>query len=219
MRTNEALWLNKSKKAARDYGTATFEGETYTLTSDPDLTNRVLNEYAYQGKDEESDMLEFSARGVDKDGEEVMVYWIHDVPHELEDMSDLDWSDKAIEKVVKTGSKKAAKSFKYVKNGNTNSRTHKPYRHAHNKTSDYQGWSNYETWNWNLWLGQDGSMDRYEDLAREGATQQELEDMMQSDCEENVPNISNSSYLDMLNASIREINWREIAKSIMDEIK
>jgi hypothetical protein len=69
----------------------------------------------------------------------------------------------------------------------------------------YNGWSNYETWNVSLWYG-----DLFASMASEqkldGAS---LEEMV---IEMEMGNIPESSFAaDILNASLRRIDWDEIA--------
>ncbi len=100
--------------------------------------------------------------------------------------------------------------------------------------SSYNGWSNYETWVVNLWLGNDeGSYNTCRTLAqrcfeeavadqvlsrKERACYQlanELKEML----EDSNPLASEASvYSDLLNASISEVNWKEIANSLLQEI-
>lgn len=100
--------------------------------------------------------------------------------------------------------------------------------------SSYNGWPNYETWVVNLWLSNDeGSCNTCRSLAqrcfeeaiadqvlsrKEQACYQlanELKEMI----EEGNPLASEASlYSDLLNASIGEVSWKEIANSLLDEV-
>ena len=91
----------------------------------------------------------------------------------------------------------------------------------------YNGWTNYETWNFKLWMDNDGS-DQYWEERAEGIWQgtdeddkdrsydatKQLEDELEASAYENCPDTS-GFYGDVLNSSIREVNWREIAEHIM----
>jgi hypothetical protein len=99
----------------------------------------------------------------------------------------------------------------------------------------YNGWTNYETWNFALWADNDNPnywQERAEELAsefdkdeiREGFTLKEeitflLADEMQELTEENAPNEATGFYADIMNAAIRSINWHEVAAHYCDEIE
>ena len=88
----------------------------------------------------------------------------------------------------------------------------------------YQGWSNYETWLANLWYeevfydliveeyGPDVTYDQEYDVAQ--SIQYYLDDMV-------LEEISSQAgfTLDLINAALREINYREIANSVIDSIQ
>lgn len=100
--------------------------------------------------------------------------------------------------------------------------------------SSYNGWSNYETWIVNLWLGNDeGSYNTCRTLAqrcfeeavadqvlsrKERACYQlakELKEMI----EDGNPLASEASvYADLINASLSEVNWKEVANSLLGEV-
>jgi hypothetical protein len=100
--------------------------------------------------------------------------------------------------------------------------------------SSYNGWSNYETWVVNLWLGNDE--DSYntcrslaqrcileavadEVFSRKERACYQLSNELKEMIEERNPIASEASvYADLLNASIGEINWKEIANGYLEEI-
>lgn len=98
----------------------------------------------------------------------------------------------------------------------------------------YNGWSNYETWVVNLWLGNDeGSYTTCRSLAqrcfeeavadevlsREERACYQLASELKEMVEEGSPLASEASvYADLLNASISEVNWKEIANSLLGEV-
>ena len=100
--------------------------------------------------------------------------------------------------------------------------------------TSYNGWSNYETWVVNLWLGNDeGSYNTCRTLAQrcfEGAVADQVLIRKERACyqlanelkemlEDGNPLASEASvYSDVLNASISEVNWKEIANSLLQEI-
>jgi hypothetical protein len=93
----------------------------------------------------------------------------------------------------------------------------------------YNGWTNYETWNWALWLDNEQGTQEYwreqaaeayrnadkgEDRIHDAAC--ELLELMKSECEENTPEVT-GPYADLLNAAIGEINFYEIAENYVKE--
>ncbi len=100
--------------------------------------------------------------------------------------------------------------------------------------SSYNGWSNYETWVVNLWLGNDESSYNtcrtlaqrcYKEavadqvLSRKERACSQLANELKEMVEDGNPLASEASvYSDLLNASISEVNWKEIANSLLQEI-
>jgi hypothetical protein len=100
--------------------------------------------------------------------------------------------------------------------------------------TSYNGWSNYETWVVNLWLGNDeDSYSRCRSLAQrciEEAVADKVFSRIEQACyklaselkemvEDGNPIASEASvYADLLNASLAEVNWQEIASSLLGEI-
>jgi hypothetical protein len=99
--------------------------------------------------------------------------------------------------------------------------------------SSYNGWSNYETWVVNLWLGNDeGSYNTCRTLAQrcfeEAVADQvlsrkeracyQLANSLKEMIEDGNPLASDASvYADLINASLSEVNWKEIANCLLDE--
>lgn len=100
----------------------------------------------------------------------------------------------------------------------------------------YNGWTNYETWNWKLWIDNDaGSYHYWQGAAREAladaeplydwedkraAAVRDLAVQLQEDCESQVEDWmpdQASAFADMLSGAIGRIEWREIAESLIDE--
>jgi hypothetical protein len=99
--------------------------------------------------------------------------------------------------------------------------------------SSYNGWSNYETWVVNLWLGNDeGSYNTCRTLAQR-CFEEAVADQVLSRKERACYQLANSLkelvadgnplaseasvYADLINASLSEVNWKEIANSLLDE--
>lgn len=99
------------------------------------------------------------------------------------------------------------------------------------ETKTYNGWTNYETWNVALWLGNDeGTYNLVREMADEakasdravtgymGATAANvladaLEDLVKTDA----PDLGASMYADLLGAALSEVNWYEIAENVLSE--
>ena len=84
----------------------------------------------------------------------------------------------------------------------------------------YNGWTNYETWNVNLWLGdeedfRDRAMNAEDLYQAEGA----LRDWVEEVAEILVPgSVEGSSFVnDLFGTALSKVNWIEIAECYRDE--
>ena len=85
---------------------------------------------------------------------------------------------------------------------------------------EYNGWTNYETWNYKLWLDNNqATYDAVRTLAKKHNDAYELSIELSKVAHDNAPLLEASFYSDVLNASIREVNFFEIAESYLEEIK
>ena len=106
----------------------------------------------------------------------------------------------------------------------------------------YNGWSNYETWNFKLWLDNEESVHNYiiGEIKKIKASPDNGQDVayetsnfLKSYIDNNMPNLNvsargqsiygsmcdkNGFYQDILNAGLREINTREIADSYLEDL-
>jgi hypothetical protein len=92
--------------------------------------------------------------------------------------------------------------------------------------SDYNGWSNYETWAVHLWMDNEESSQKH--WARRAMQLFNLDDIdgsvsdlareMKSDHEDMLPSLDGFA-ADLLNAAFGEVDWYEIAESYIDEAK
>lgn len=98
----------------------------------------------------------------------------------------------------------------------------------------YNGWTNYETWNAALWMGND--LDEYwreqakefyaeasadDTFTRKENASRALSERMKDEHEEALAslNMDNSFFADVLNAGVASVNWDEIAGSYIDDVE
>jgi hypothetical protein len=99
---------------------------------------------------------------------------------------------------------------------------------------EYNGWTNYETWNVKLWIdNEEGNYNYWREEAHEvarharvnqawhGSTRLEsatatLAEMLKDTHEANTPTVT-GVYADLLNASLSEVNWHEIAAAMLED--
>jgi hypothetical protein len=89
-----------------------------------------------------------------------------------------------------------------------------------NTSNKYNGWTNYETWNANLWIDNDWQLsemcamiaaDLFGSYEDHDTMTHILAERIKEAFEDNQPELPASFYSDVLNASMREVNWFEIA--------
>jgi hypothetical protein len=100
--------------------------------------------------------------------------------------------------------------------------------------ADYNGWKNYETWNLKLWLDNDQDTYHYwQHAAREALTvdaqpkgsfslaaSAQLADQIEAEITKDAPHLTGFGfYSDILSASIREVAYREIAESMLEDLQ
>lgn len=97
----------------------------------------------------------------------------------------------------------------------------------------YNGWTNYETWNVKLWMDNDeGSYFYWEEAAQDafdnadGETGEEKRDnavgdlsrQIEREIKDAAPDLGASTYADLLGTALSEVNWYEIAESLLDDV-
>ena len=77
----------------------------------------------------------------------------------------------------------------------------------------YNGWSNYETWNANLWIEEDQNTYCYwTEIAKKVSDAYSLAMLMKDEYEMAMPDMGYGMFRDLLTYAVSNINWVEIAE-------
>ena len=91
-------------------------------------------------------------------------------------------------------------------------------------SNKYNGWTNYETWNFNLWItNEEEDYSKVLELAFDSEDEYELSKKLEElalEMAEDYKYIEQFSgfIMDMINSSIKEVNFYEVAEHLWDEI-
>ena len=89
-----------------------------------------------------------------------------------------------------------------------------------NTSESYSGWSNYDTWNFKLWLDNDEKTQEivlntvkyaYKTFDKNYEAIYHIQKFLEQYAIENAPELQNGFYSYVLNASIRSVNYYQIA--------
>ena len=82
----------------------------------------------------------------------------------------------------------------------------------------YNGWTNYETWCVKLWMDNEEGSYRYwlEKAEEDDVDASDLAEIIQCEHEEALPNLEGFA-ADLLNTALSEVNWVEIAESLIED--
>lgn len=95
-----------------------------------------------------------------------------------------------------------------------------------NTRESYNGWANYDTWNFKLWLDNEQSTQEmindfvktvYNKNLKNYESILEIKTFLEQYALENAPELSNGFYSDVLGASIRSVDYYSIAESYFNE--
>jgi len=100
------------------------------------------------------------------------------------------------------------------------------------ESKTYNGWTNYETWNVALWIGNEEGSERYwreaaqecyaaaeadRTFTRDERAALTLADRLKGEFEEANPITEASVWADLMGAALSEVNWHEIAENYIEE--
>ena len=88
--------------------------------------------------------------------------------------------------------------------------------------SNYNGWKNWETWNYKLWMDEDGEMSWVVDMIHEHKMDVDnLAEMLSNRAWERHDEMyqESSFFSDVSSNAIRVIDFNEIAESIMESVQ
>ena len=92
-------------------------------------------------------------------------------------------------------------------------------------SSKYNGWTNYETWNFNLWITNEESdynhaLELAEDSENKYGLSKKLEEWAEDMASDALTSYeyTHGFIKDMVNSSVKEVNFYQVAEHLWDEI-
>ena len=93
----------------------------------------------------------------------------------------------------------------------------------HEKNREYNGYSNYETWNFMLWANNDEpTYNKIQALVKDAvtihgvATVSGLADDLRELAHNEAPELKTNFYSEVMNASIREVDYYQVAEHLLE---
>ena len=91
----------------------------------------------------------------------------------------------------------------------------------HEKNREYNGYSNYETWNFMLWANNDEPCyHRVQEAVKRckklGGDAHDLATELRDITHDQAPELKMSFYSDVMMASVREVNYHEVAEHLLE---
>lgn len=93
----------------------------------------------------------------------------------------------------------------------------------------YNGWNNYETWMIALWMDNSpGDQEFWREVAEDciGHNPEDQDDQLydlskrlEDHWRESIPESVEGVWLDCINSTLSEVDWREIAEHILDDVR
>ena len=84
----------------------------------------------------------------------------------------------------------------------------------------YNGWTNYETWAVKLWLdNEQGDQEMMEEIVRENTEDWTAGEVLRDTLAEYMPDLGGTLWGDLLSSAWEEVNWREIAENVREDIE
>ena len=98
-------------------------------------------------------------------------------------------------------------------------------KYKRDQAVQYNGWSNFETWNFNLWItNNEGDYRHALQLTEDSINKYELSKDLEEWAEDMADDVLRSNEYahgfikDMVNTSIKEVNFYEVAEHLWDEV-
>ena len=82
--------------------------------------------------------------------------------------------------------------------------------------SNYNGWTNWETWNLNNWINNDEDSYKFWRGQAEEMDAQTLADALQQAHDEPLDDMANGWHRDVIGQALSRVNWLEVAESLKE---